>query len=83
MSETSSTSTTSSSTNKVKFHDIEFLEFNYILGDNPAVSSGAPVALGNDLKTRYNVEVDYFEKNRGKRKNRKKLPLPVTTRAQL
>ena len=82
MSETSSTSS-STNTNNVKFHDIEFLEFNYILGDNPAVSSGAPVALGNDLKTRYNVEIDYFEKNRGKRKNRKKLALPVTTRAQL
>ena len=82
MSETSSTSS-STNTNNVKFNDIEFLEFNYILGDNPAVSSGAPVALGNDLKTRYNDEIDYFEKNRGKRKNRKKLALPVTTRAQL
>ena len=67
----------------MKFNEIEFLEFNYILGDNPAVSSGAPIALGNDLRTRYNVDVDYYEKNRAKRKNRKKLALPVTTRAQL
>jgi hypothetical protein len=72
-----------SSTKKVDFDDIEFLEFLYILGDNPAVSSGTPIALGHDLVRRLRVKVDIYEDNRGKRKSRKKLALPVQTRAQL
>ena len=67
----------------VAFDAIEILEFHYILGDNPAVSSGAPIALGHDLVDKTNIGLDYYEKNRGKRKSRKKLSLPVQTRAQM
>ena len=49
---------------KVGFNEITFYDFNYILGDNPAVSCGAPLALGSDLVSTGTVEVDYFEENR-------------------
>jgi hypothetical protein len=68
---------------KVAFNEIEILEFHYILGDNPAVSSGAPIALGNDLVGQKTLPVDFYELNRCKRKTRKKLALPVQTRAQM
>jgi hypothetical protein len=68
---------------KVAFDEIEILEFNYILGDNPGVSSGAPIALGDELKSSVTLEVDYYEMARGKRKNRKKLSIPVHERAQM
>ena len=68
---------------RVSFHEIEILEFPTILGDNPAVSSGAPIALGYDLVGRTTVAVDVYEQHRGKRKHRKKLVLPVDARARL
>lgn len=76
-------SASSSSTRKVAFDEIEFLEFLTILGDNPAVSAGAPVALGNELVRRSMMDVDFYEQNRGKRRHRKKLALPVDARARL
>ena len=69
---------------RVSFNEIEILEFHYILGDNPAVSQGAPVALGNDLVRQKTKVLDEYELSRcGKRKNRKKLTLPVQERAQI
>jgi hypothetical protein len=69
---------------KVDFHDIEILEFHYILGDNPAVTSGCPIALGSELVQTCKLDVDEFEHHRrGKRKSRKKLMMPVPARAQL
>jgi hypothetical protein len=68
---------------KVTFNEIEILEFQYILGDNPAVSSGAPIAIGNNLVAETTLDVDYYELKRGKRKSRKKLAMPVQTRAQM
>jgi hypothetical protein len=43
---------------RVGFRDIEILEFPYILGDNPAVSAGAPIALGHDLEGKITMELD-------------------------
>ena len=68
---------------KVGFDEVEILEFNYVLGDNPGVSSGAPIALGADLQNQITLEVDYYEKARGKRKSRKKMTIPVHERAQM
>ncbi|KAG7343118.1 hypothetical protein IV203_018397 [Nitzschia inconspicua] len=68
---------------KVAFDEVEILEFNYILGDNPGVSSGAPIALGDELKSSVTLEVDYYEVARGKRRSRKKLSIPVHERAQI
>jgi hypothetical protein len=83
MSSSSPVSAPSSVNRKVSFDEIEFLEFLTILGDNPAVSAGAPVAIGNDLVRRSMMDVDYYEKTRGKRRQRKKLALPVDARARL
>ena len=68
---------------QVNFNDIEILEFHYILGDNPACTAGCPIALGTELVGKATYPVDYYETNRGKRKNRKKMMLPVPTRAQM
>jgi hypothetical protein len=68
---------------KVSFNEIEILEFPYILGDNPSVSSGAPIALGHELVKQRTLEVDNYEQNRGKRKSRKRLAIPVQIRGQM
>ena len=80
---TGDSASSSTGERRVSFQEIEILEFHYILGDNPAVSQGAPVALGNDLVRRNSTELDIYESSRGKRKNRKKLALPVQERAQM
>lgn len=68
---------------KVRFENIEILEFHYTMGDNPSVTSGCPISLGMDLVNRVNLDVNFYEKNRGKRKHRKKLIMPVPDRAQM
>lgn len=68
---------------QVNFNDIEILEFHYILGDNPACTAGCPIALGTELVGKATYPVDDYEESRGKRKNRKKMMLPVPTRAQI
>lgn len=68
---------------QVDFHDIEILEFNYRLGDNPSVTAGAPIALGDELVRQSKVMVDHYELQRGKRKSRKKLVMTVPERAQM
>jgi hypothetical protein len=68
---------------KVVFDEVEILEFNRILGDNPGVSAGAPIALGDKLQNTITLNVDIYETTRGRRKSRKKLSLPVQERAQL
>lgn len=87
MTSSSSYSQHNNSTNipkpKVAFDEVEILEFNYILGDNPGVSSGAPIALGGELQGSITLEVDYYEKVRGQRKSRKKMAIPVHERAQM
>lgn len=65
------------------FDTVEILSFDYVLGDNPGVSSGAPIALGNELKDSITLEIDYYEMARGKRKSRKKLSIPVHERAKM
>ena len=68
---------------QVDFDEIEILEFHYALGDNPSVGSGAPIALGHELVDRCSIDVDIYERTRGPRKNRKKMVLSVSSRAQL
>jgi hypothetical protein len=68
---------------RVVFRDIEILEFPYILGDNPSVSAGVPIALGHDLEGKVTMELDTYENCRKKRRSRKKLAIPVHIRAQI
>ncbi len=68
---------------EVNFQQIEIFEFHYILGDNPACTAGCPIALGTELVDKSKYDVDFYENHRGKRKNRKRLMIPVPTRAQM
>ena len=70
---------------RVRFQIIEVFEFQYILGDNPSVSQGAPIALGHDLKGTKILDLNSYEsRKKGKRKRRKNhLMLPVHKRAQM
>ncbi|KAG7364478.1 hypothetical protein IV203_037680 [Nitzschia inconspicua] len=72
---------------EVSFQDIEFFEFNVILGDNPACSAGAPVALGNKLKRRTVYNLDFYEDFvrplSDRPPNKGKCILSVTERANL
>eukprot|EP00538_Stauroneis_constricta_P009180 CAMPEP_0119546396 /NCGR_PEP_ID=MMETSP1352-20130426/842_1 /TAXON_ID=265584 /ORGANISM="Stauroneis constricta, Strain CCMP1120" /LENGTH=190 /DNA_ID=CAMNT_0007591099 /DNA_START=63 /DNA_END=635 /DNA_ORIENTATION=- len=64
--------TLSSTYKKVGFDTIEIYEFPYILGDNPSVSAGAPIALGPDLLNYETMELDVYEYSQSKmRKERK------------
>ena len=74
---------TSARKSKVVFDEVEIFEFNRVLGDNPGVSAGAPIALGHKLQTTFSLDVDVYETTRGKRKSRKKLTIPVQERAQM
>ena len=72
---------------EVSFHDVEFLELNIVLGDNPACRAGAPVALGNTIERRNLYDIDMYENFicplSEKSGNRGKLGLSVTERADL
>ncbi len=69
----------------VSFGDITILEFPIILGENPAVSGGAPIELGWELMERYTRELQLYEYMRSgqRRKRRKSLTIPVADRARL
>mmetsp|Transcript_8009 Transcript_8009/g.21668 ORF Transcript_8009/g.21668 Transcript_8009/m.21668 type:complete len:140 (+) Transcript_8009:211-630(+) len=79
---------------KVDFDQIEVYEFPYILGDNPAVSSGAPIALGTELLHYESMGLEVYEYSRSKEKKQSSssssggsrtrgMMLPVQKRAQL
>jgi len=62
----------------VYFESLEVLEFNYTIGDSPAVSAGCPLALDSDLVARTLYNIDHYETLRGPTcTGRKKLPIPV------
>eukprot|EP00429_Kryptoperidinium_foliaceum_P047022 CAMPEP_0176100856 /NCGR_PEP_ID=MMETSP0120_2-20121206/50586_1 /TAXON_ID=160619 /ORGANISM="Kryptoperidinium foliaceum, Strain CCMP 1326" /LENGTH=228 /DNA_ID=CAMNT_0017434905 /DNA_START=88 /DNA_END=774 /DNA_ORIENTATION=- len=68
---------------KVFFDEIHVQEYPIILGDNPAVSSGAPITIGWDSFNSQTVDLDFFEYCRTPdRRGRKKLILSVRRRAQ-
>lgn len=61
---------------KVYFDQICIREYPIILGDNPAVSDGAPVTIGWDCLDEYNVNLSMYEYTKGPmRRTRKKLML--------
>lgn len=67
---------------KVFFDEIRIQEYPIILGDNPAVSCGAPITIDWESSNCSIVDLDFFEFCRTpQRKNRKKLILSVRRRA--
>jgi len=69
---------------KVIFHEVQIREFDQILGDNPAVSDGVPVALAWEFQEEYNMDIDIYECTRGpeRRYSRRKLMISPLKRIQ-
>ena len=61
------------------------MEFPIVLGENPAVSSGAPIELGWQLVKVYTRELQLYEYLRSdlRTRDRKSLTIPVSHRTQL
>lgn len=71
-----------SSGSSVCFGDLTIYEFKNMLGDNPAVSEGAPLTIGWKHESVDVVAVDYYEfmRNQRPRRRRKDLIIPSTSR---
>jgi hypothetical protein len=69
----------------VSFGVITILEFPIVLGENPAVSGGAPIELGWTLVKVYTRELQLYEYLRSdlRSRGRKNLTIPVADRTQL
>lgn len=68
---------------KVYFDQIYIREYPIILGDNPAVSEGAPVTIGWDCMDEYEVNLSMYEYTKGPmRRTRKKLMLSSKKRTR-
>lgn len=68
---------------KVWFDSVAINYHKMILGDNPAVSDGAPVTIGWDAHDVEVVDVECFEATRPKAKKLSSLKLPVEDRAAI
>jgi hypothetical protein len=75
-------SSTRSSDSSVGFGDLTIYEFKNILGDNPAVSEGAPLSISWKHESVDVITVDYYEfmRNQRPRRRRKDLVIPSTSR---
>ena len=73
------------STRRVSFRNIEVFEHEYIMGDNPSVSGGAPLTISWQLQNSEEFHVDDYEttKLQHRRKQKNELRLSVSDRAQL
>jgi hypothetical protein len=68
---------------KVTFGDVDIYEHPIILGDNPAVTSGAPVTIDWHCQDQLSCPVEIYENTRGTRRRRRKLLMKVSARAIL
>jgi len=69
---------------KVCFDDVHIREYGFILGDNPAVSKGAPLQIDWDYHNEDVIDVDIFEHCREPvRRHRKKIVLSGRKRAKI
>jgi hypothetical protein len=81
---TSSSVAKTSEPKHVVFRTVLVREYPFILGDNPAVRSGAPLTIDWDYEAEETYDIDMYEYMRkGKRRHRKKLVLNVRKRAKL
>ena len=69
--------------NNVTFGDLVITEFPIILGDNPAVTMGAPVTIDWKPQGEISYKLDVYETVRGTRRRRRKLLISVSNRAIL
>lgn len=67
---------------EVCFGDLVIYEFPNILGDNPAVSEGAPLTIGWKHDSKNVLGVDYYEYLRQSRPRRRRKELIVASAAR-
>ena len=67
----------------VRFGDLVITEFPIILGDNPAVTMGAPVTIDWTPQGEISYKLNVYESIRGARRRRRKLLISVSNRAIL
>jgi hypothetical protein len=67
----------------VRFGDLVITEFPIILGDNPAVTMGAPVTIDWEAQGEVSYKINVYESIRGTRRRRRKLLISVSNRAIL
>merc|ERR1712224_642372 len=70
---------------KIFFDEVMVREYPRILGDNPAVSDGAPVTIDWKEQDTYMININVYEHTRApvRRKKRKKLLLSATKRLKI
>jgi hypothetical protein len=70
---------------RISFGTIQIVEFLPQIGDNPAVSSGCPIALGWEAQVRQIVDVESYERDHpsGRRKTSRQLRIPMEERTRI
>mmetsp|Transcript_17565 Transcript_17565/g.24764 ORF Transcript_17565/g.24764 Transcript_17565/m.24764 type:complete len:290 (+) Transcript_17565:145-1014(+) len=79
----SNTSNCSKSEISVSFESVEFREYPIILGDNPAVSTGAPLTIDWDYQQVDKVQIDEYESKRPARRSYVQMAIPKRHREEL
>jgi hypothetical protein len=74
--------TNGSSSKEICWGDIVIFEFANILGDNPAVSEGAPLTIAWNHDSESVVAIEYYEYLRQSRPRRKRKELVVSSGAR-
>ena len=64
----------------VSFNQVQFREYERALGDNPAVSSGAPLTIGWRYSETCSLPVDNYEEMKVEAKTKKELLVPAHVR---
>ena len=67
----------------VSFSNVEIIELPYTLGDNPSVSSGAPISASWIAQKRTILDLDFFERFRPERRNKRALQLSKDARKSM
>jgi hypothetical protein len=68
---------------QVSFGDVEIREYPYVLGDNPACSSGAPLTIGWKPQEAYTLDVEVYDYTRKCERKKKAPKVSVQKRAQI
>lgn len=68
---------------KVRFHEIQFREYEQTIGDNPCVSYGPPISLGWDYEECDSIDVEEYEANRGRRRGMREMIMNYYVRTNL
>jgi hypothetical protein len=68
---------------KVRFHEIQFREYEQTIGDNPCVSYGPPISLDWSYEECGSIDVEEYEANRGRRRGMREMIMNYYVRTNL